>query len=159
MSKLTTQIMTEVCVGCNLSTYTSLIFIQSDISAMLERKQSVMSGTRSHSSMILERSRLQQAKTLALRRNDRTEVRVLEEQLAALDASTPKSRTPVPDQDDISQRLAKVNERNRKANLESVRRAEQAANERKREERERKKAASGFATPKNGIGSKYALYL
>jgi RNA polymerase-associated protein RTF1 len=116
-----------------------------------------MSGSRSHSSIILERSRLQQARTLALRRNDREEVRTLDEQLVALDASTPKSRTAVSDVDDISRRLAKVNERNRKANLESVRRAEQAAAERKREERDRKKLASGIATPKNGLGSKYVF--
>lgn len=84
----------------------------------------------------MERSRLNAARTLALRRNDFDEVAEIDAQLAAL--VTPiKSRQS----EEAADLLAKVNERNRKANMEAVRKAELAEAERKR--RERKLAATG----------------
>ena len=83
----------------------------------------------------LERARLMQARTLALRRNDKAEVAMLDAQLAELAVESP----PVPSEptEDSSALLAKVNERNRKANQEAIRRAELQEAERKRQERRR----------------------
>jgi RNA polymerase-associated protein RTF1 len=81
----------------------------------------------------LERARLMQARTLALRRNDKTEVAMLDSQLAELAVeSPPVSSEPT---EGSSALLAKVNERNRKANQEAIRRAELQEVERKRRER------------------------
>lgn len=78
----------------------------------------------------LERARLTQARTLAMRRNDRQEVATLDVQLADLAFENPSEPT-----EDASALLAKVNERNRKSNLEAIRRAELQEAERKRRER------------------------
>lgn len=81
----------------------------------------------------LERARLMQARTLALRRNDKAEVAMLDAQLAELAVESP----PVLSEptEGSSALLAKVNERNRKANQEAIRRAELQEAERKRRER------------------------
>jgi RNA polymerase-associated protein RTF1 len=91
----------------------------------------------------MERSRLIQARTLAQRRQDYAEVAEIDAKLGAFDG-TPDRATP---KDDHAEMLAKVNERNRKANLEAVRKAELAEAERKR--RERKLAASGTPQPQD----------
>jgi RNA polymerase-associated protein RTF1 len=81
----------------------------------------------------LERARLMQARTLALRRNDKAEVAILDAQLAEFAVETaPVQPEPT---EDVSILLAKVNERNRKANTEAIRRAELQGAERKRQER------------------------
>ena len=89
----------------------------------------------------LEKSRLNQARALALGRNDRAEVAEIDAQLALLNGEAPaRPRSSQVDE------LAKLNERNRKANIEAARKAEMLETERKR--RERKLAhASGTATP------------
>jgi len=75
------------------------------------------------------RSMLNQQRTLALRRQDYDEVSEIDLKLAT-DAvkHEPTKNEPV----DL---LAKVNERNRKANMEAIRKAEMAEAERKRRER------------------------
>ena len=78
----------------------------------------------------LERARLEQARKLALRRNDKEEVRMLDDQLAELAVESPPVKS-----EPIEDVLAKVNERNRKANQEAIRRAELQEAERKRRER------------------------
>jgi RNA polymerase-associated protein RTF1 len=78
----------------------------------------------------LERARLEQARKLALRRNDKEEVRMLDNQLAELAVESPPSKS-----EPANDVLAKVNERNRKANQEAIRRAELQEAERKRRER------------------------
>ncbi|KAF9238923.1 hypothetical protein BU15DRAFT_88171 [Melanogaster broomeanus] len=114
LAKLSTQIMTE-----------------SDIAAMLARK-SQLSQQQNVAAIKMERSRLMQAKTLAVRRQDYTELAEIEAKLEEL---------PCPS---LADKLAKVNERNRKANAEAVRKAELMEAERKR--RERKLAAAGGST-------------
>jgi len=86
-----------------------------------------------------ERSLLNQQRTLAIRRQDFSEVREIEAKLAD-DAAKhePTKAGPV----DL---LTMVNERNRKANMEAVRKAEIAEAERKR--RERKLAGQNRGTP------------
>ena len=81
-------------------------------------------------SVTLERSRLNQARTLAIRRQDYTELAAVDAQLAVLGPANTAGH------DDTAQDiLSRVNERNRKANMEQVRKAELAEAERKRRER------------------------
>jgi len=117
MTKLSTAIITE-----------------SDISAMLARKQ-MMSSKQSTASVRMEKSRLAQARTLAFRRQDLAEVRSIDAKLAELNATNPEVKT----EDKTTDIMAMVNERNRKANLEATRKAEQEA---ERKKRERKLAAA-----------------
>ena len=108
---------------------------QNDIAAMLRRKSQLQgdAGKSQANRVTLERARLTQARTLALRRNDKTEVAMLDAQLAELAVeSSPAKPEPT---EDASALLAKVNERNRKANQEAIRRAELQEAERKRRER------------------------
>ncbi|KAI6002167.1 hypothetical protein EDD15DRAFT_1591562 [Pisolithus albus] len=117
-------------------------FTESDISAMLARKNQ-LAHQQSAAAITMERSRLMQARTLAMRRHDYAELEDIEAKLKEL----PVVQNAREEEESLADKLAKVNERNRKANLEAVRRAEYEA-ERKR--RERKLAAaglSGTATP------------
>ncbi|KAM6501241.1 hypothetical protein JOM56_004255 [Amanita muscaria] len=116
MEKLVTQPVTE-----------------SDITAMLARK-SQLSKNKSVTSVTMERSRLTQARTLAQRRMDFTEVAEINKKLEELNARAEGGHV-LPAVTEAEDKLAKVNERNRKANLDAVRRAELAEAERKRKER------------------------
>ncbi|EGO26839.1 hypothetical protein SERLADRAFT_464355 [Serpula lacrymans var. lacrymans S7.9] len=117
---------------------------ESDINAMLARKSQLQANKHSAGWITMERSRLTQARTLALRRQDYSEVADIDAKLAEL---------PLPvnvreEEGTLNDRLAKVNERNRKANLEAIRKAELQEAERKRRERKLAAAgASGTATP------------
>ncbi|KAJ6481888.1 hypothetical protein C8R45DRAFT_1003367 [Mycena sanguinolenta] len=106
-----------------------------DITAMLARKRQAASSGTSTPLSIAERARLTAQRTLAQRREDFDEVRKIDEQLAAL--APPHAGTRTPGEEEPADRLARVNERNRKANQEAVRKAEQAATERKRLERKK----------------------
>jgi len=81
----------------------------------------------------LERAKLTQERNLALRRNDKEEVARLDIQLAELAVESPPVQ--LEPAESSSALLAKVNERNRKANHEAIRRAELQEAERKRRER------------------------
>jgi RNA polymerase-associated protein RTF1 len=107
---------------------------QNDIAAMLRRKSQLQGDTgKSQANRVMERARLVQARMLASRRNDKVEVAMLDAQLAELAAeSSPVKPEPT---EDASALLAKVNERNRRANQEAIRRAELQEAERKRRER------------------------
>ncbi|KAG6857481.1 hypothetical protein H0H87_002106 [Tephrocybe sp. NHM501043] len=111
---------------------------ESDINAMLARKNQLNAKKSTGLSSTMEKSRLMQARTLALRRQDADEVAEIDLKLAEMTAAQPLKEEAV----DL---LAKVNERNRKANMEAVRKAELAEAERKR--RDRKLAVSGTQTP------------
>lgn len=116
--------------------------MQSDVSAMLARKQ-MMSSKQSAVSVRMEKSRLTQARTLALRRQDLAEVRSIDAQLAELNAANPEV-----DREDMAvDIMAKVNERNRKANLEATRKAEQMEAERRKRERKLAAAAKASNSP------------
>ena len=116
---------------------------QSDIAAMLQRKRDInASANKSLTSLTMERSRLQQARTLAIRRQDYAEVAQIDAKLAELQANAPaKSR-----EESSTDVLAKLNERNRRLNQEQVRKAERAEMERRRREK-LARAGSGTATP------------
>lgn len=92
----------------------------------------------------MQRSRLLQERALALRRLDSAEVAEIDAKLKEL----PVVQTAREEEESLADKLAKVNERNRKANLEIVRKAELHEAERKRRERKLAKAGnSGVATP------------
>jgi len=108
---------------------------ENDITAMLRRKSQLQgdAGKSQANRVTLERARLKQARMLALRRNDKTEAAMFDAQLAELAVeSSPTKPEPT---EDASALLAKVNERNRRANQEAIRRAETQEAERKRRER------------------------
>jgi RNA polymerase-associated protein RTF1 len=94
--------------------------------------------------LTLERSRLTQARTLAQRRHDFIEVAEIDTQLAELNATLADRPSNSRDDDDM---LTKVNERNRRANMEAVRKAEIAEADRKRRERKLAAAAGGTLAP------------
>lgn len=104
---------------------------------MLARKNQLQAATKPTGLSTMERSRINQARTLALRRNDYAEVAEIDAKLAELGAN----ESPNKNRSETVDMLAKVNERNRKANLDAVRKAELAETERKK--RDRKLAASG----------------
>jgi RNA polymerase-associated protein RTF1 len=127
LHKLATQPMTE-----------------NDIAVMVARKNQ-FNQQQSAAAITMERSRLIQAKTLAVRRRDYAEVAEIEEKLKELPVV---QITREEEEESLADKLAKVNERNRKANLEGVRKAELLEVERKRRERKLANAgASGVATP------------
>lgn len=99
----------------------------------------------SAAAITLERSRLMQAKTLAVRRQDYVEVADIDAKLKEL----PVIQAPREEEEEsLADKLARVNERNRKANLEGVRKAELLEAERKRRERKLASArGSGVHTP------------
>lgn len=94
--------------------------------------------------MALERSRLTQAKTLAQRQQDHRAVEQIDEELTRLN-ETAGSTTRVAREETTMDMLAKVNERNRKANVDAVRQSELLMVERKK--RARMLAASGPPAP------------
>jgi RNA polymerase-associated protein RTF1 len=131
----------------------------SDITAMLKKKKE-MSATQSSSDLVLEKQGLHQARSLALKRQDYKEASEIADKIAELElrihgpsnGATPKKA--VDDKDEI---LRRVNERNRKANQDAVRRAEIAESERKRREREAtaKAAATGGAAAVAAVVAKF----
>lgn len=108
---------------------------------------------KSTNTAIIERSRLLQERSTAERRDDWKQVQAIDVQLQALGGNGPNSPQKS-NRHDVDDRLAKVNERNRKANLDAIRRSEMQDAERRR--RDRKLAlngANGTATPTaEGLG-------
>ncbi|KAG7451546.1 plus-3-domain-containing protein [Guyanagaster necrorhizus] len=122
---------------------------EADVSAILARKSQI-TAAKSQNWVTLERARLVQQRTLAQRRLDYHEVAELDAKLAEFiaqygeDLSSPQKNGRRAENDT----LAKLSEKNRRANAEAVRRAEIAAAEQRRRERKRALAGkSGTATP------------
>jgi RNA polymerase-associated protein RTF1 len=100
---------------------------------MIARKRQLAANGSSTSLSVAERSRLTAQRTLAERRHDYEEMRQIEEQLSKLTEGGSGVATPA--EEEPADRLTRVNERNRKANMEAVRKAELLEAERKRRER------------------------
>jgi RNA polymerase-associated protein RTF1 len=98
---------------------------------MLARKSQLQISSKPTGMTTMERSRLNQARTLAQRRNDWNEVAEIDAKLAEEAAKTSEKVQP-PRANNVQDLLAKVNERNRKANMEAVRKAEMAEMEREK---------------------------
>lgn len=118
---------------------------QRDITAMLARKSQLQISSKPTAMNAMERSRLNQARTLAQRRNDWSEVAEIDAKLA--EAVRTSEQEHPPRTDNVQDLLAKVNERNRKANMEAVRKAEMAEVERKKKERKLLAQNGGRSTP------------
>ena len=114
--------------------------MQTDITAILARK-SQLAVQKDVGLSTAARSLLNQQRTLALRRQDYSEVNEIEAKLAEDAAKHEPSKSEPVD------KLALVNERNRKANMEAVRKAEMAEAERKRRERKQGGQSKGTSTP------------
>ncbi|KAJ3997325.1 plus-3-domain-containing protein [Lentinula boryana] len=129
---------------------------ESDLSSILNKRRE-LNSKRPPGWTTLERSRLNQARTLASRRQDHAEVAELDAQIAEFDArygnggGTNGSANGKLDENTRSSSgsdvLMKLSEKNRKANAEAVRRAEQQEAERKRRERKLAMSGSGTSTP------------
>ena len=109
---------------------------------MLQRKSQLQTKTTALST--LERSMLIQQRTLALRRQDLTEVEEID---LKLEADKQQQQQTGGMRNDTVDLLARVNERNRKANVEAVRRAELEGAERKRRDRKLAMENGGVGTP------------
>ncbi|KAL0946298.1 hypothetical protein HGRIS_012545 [Hohenbuehelia grisea] len=125
MEKLVSQPMTE-----------------SDIAAMLAMQKALQPQAQTGAWATMERSRLTQARNLALKRQDYKEAAELKEQLDAL-----ASQSLTADNGLVEDQLTRVNRRNREANLEAIRKAELLESERKRKERKLAAASGGNHTP------------
>lgn len=113
------------------------IGLQAEVVAMLAQRQNV--NSRQHTAgSAMERSRLLQELHLARLRHDHAEVEEIEARLKEMSSASANNGSEKQDVD----LLAKVNERNRKANIEAVRKAEAAEADRRR--RERKAALLGL---------------
>lgn len=97
----------------------------------------------------MEKLRLQNARSFAISRKDAAEVEKIDAQLNQLLANAEHNGSYSKTRKDeaVTAIIERVNERNRKANLEQVRKAEQVESERKRRERKLAASANGTATP------------
>ncbi|KAF5325313.1 hypothetical protein D9619_009790 [Psilocybe cf. subviscida] len=100
---------------------------ESDINAMVARKKQ-LSGATTNGLSTMDKAMLAQQRTLAVRRQDFKEVAMIDAKLEEAASKSPKK----PEKLDA---ISMVNVRNRKANLESSRKAEQQEFERKKLER------------------------
>lgn len=135
LHKLSTQPMTEVHppTSSDFSSINLFLNMQSDLTAILSRKKALNPSRPSIAQAVTQRASLHQARSLAVSRRDLAELASIDAQLAQLEQASPsKKRERDEDGGDL---LAKVNERNRRANDEQVRRAEAAELERKRAKR------------------------
>ncbi|KAJ4490436.1 hypothetical protein J3R30DRAFT_3421818 [Lentinula aciculospora] len=141
--------------AAEMARFTSQRLTESDLNSMLQKARALTSQ-RPPGWTTLERSRLNQARTLAQRRQDHAEVAELDAQIAEFDARYGNAATngnPSGNQNENgrsssgSDVLMKLSEKNRKANAEAVRRAEQQEAERKRRERKLAMSGSGTVTP------------
>ncbi|KAH8112899.1 plus-3-domain-containing protein [Phellopilus nigrolimitatus] len=122
---------------------TSHSLTEADVAAILARKaelnRSLPKSRTTATKAALERAELVRMRALAQMRRDFAESAALEVQLAALDARQGVGAPARSEKEDI---LAKVNERNRQANRDAVRRAEVAEAERRKKARLARAAAA-----------------
>ncbi|KAG8963272.1 hypothetical protein FRC00_007026 [Tulasnella sp. 408] len=115
----------------------SKLLTDAEISAMIARqkelKKKITAGE-----LYSKKAGLNTQRMLALKRGERDEVAKIDAQLAALDATWKPDTGNNSGSEDV---LAKINERNRRANLESMRKADLELAKRKRD------AAAGGAVP------------
>jgi RNA polymerase-associated protein RTF1 len=112
---------------------------------MIARKNALNPNNVAISQAFAARAQLTQERNLALKRQDYKEAAQIERELETLTtlqgaASGRRDRGP----DTHADLMARVNERNRKANLEAVRRAEAEQAARKRQERRAALAGAGI---------------
>ncbi|KIY71345.1 hypothetical protein CYLTODRAFT_418889 [Cylindrobasidium torrendii FP15055 ss-10] len=101
------------------------VLTETDVSGILKRKEQIRkaNGAKTTSQITMERSRLNQARALALKRKDMEEVRSLEFQIADFNERYPDERQ----RQEGQSTLEALSIKNRKINAEAIRRAELAA--------------------------------
>ena len=119
---------------------------------MIARKNLLQPPRQSAQQLASERSRLYSMRALALKRNDFAEATLIDNQIALMESERGGAAGPNGDAgqgESAADKLALVNERNRKANLEAIRKAEAIESERKRKER-KERAIAATALGRNG---------
>lgn len=117
---------------------------EADITAMIARKNAINPNNASASQAFNRKVELTQKRHLAMKRQDYKEVAEIDKELESLAATQSSGNNRRERGDDQADLMAKVNERNRRANLEAVRKAEAELAARKRQER--KALANAVAT-------------
>jgi len=121
---------------------------ETEIGAMIARKRQLSADKQTTAALTIDRSRLNQALVLAQRRQDEKEAQELRQQLATIDAEIKTREVQAGHREEtLADKLAKVNERNRKANAEAIRAAEHAEADRRRKEKLAAHNTNGTATP------------
>ncbi|KAF8501300.1 hypothetical protein JB92DRAFT_3124151 [Gautieria morchelliformis] len=147
LAKLPTTPLTEACTISTLACFAffNCILPQADITAMIARKNALNPKNVAISQAFAARAQLTQQRNLALKRQDYKEAAQIDQELETLASVQEANGNGKRErgQDSHADLMARVNERNRKANLEAVRLAEAAQAARKRQER--KAAAAGLA--------------
>ncbi|KAH8102183.1 plus-3-domain-containing protein [Cristinia sonorae] len=135
--------------AAQLQRLADLNITEAEIASMITRKKQMSADTRSNTVLSIERSRLKQALHLAQVRRDEQDEADIQSQITAIEdeiASRERSSGGgAKGEETAADKLAKVNERNRKANAEAIRAAELREAERKR--KEKKAGTNGTSTP------------
>ncbi|KAF8581111.1 plus-3-domain-containing protein [Ramaria rubella] len=118
---------------------------EADITAMVARKSALNPNNVAVSQAFAHKAKLTQERNLALARQDYKEAAQFEHELEELAAKQQTSGRR--GQDGTADLMARVNERNRKANLDAVRKAEAEQAIRKRQERKAAAAAAANGGP------------
>lgn len=106
-------------------------FTSEELKAKLEFLKNL--GIKSQSAVAFSRVRLEQERSLAYRRNDIVKMQEIEQQLREMDAVDGGPQVELTDANDVmAAKLARVNEKNRKAALEASKRAHRAEVERRK---------------------------
>lgn len=123
--------------------------LQADITAMIARKNAINPNNVTNSQAFNRRVELTQKRHLAAKRQDYKEVAEIDKELESLAALQPSVTGRKERSNPQADLMAKVNERNRRANLEVVRKAEAELAARKRQERKAlaNVASTGTASP------------
>ncbi|KAF8327164.1 uncharacterized protein EI90DRAFT_2975148 [Cantharellus anzutake] len=121
--------------------YSKQTMTESDLQAMLRAKNEVLDNRPSFQTLLARKATLNQQLTLAQNRRDQKEIGRIEGELAELSSDATK-------RGEMADRTTIVNERDRKANLESIRNQEEAERERRR------KAALGASMVASQNGSR-----
>lgn len=116
---------------------------------MIARKNAINPNNASASQAFNRKVELTQKRHLAIKRQDYKEVAEIDKELESLVATQPSVSSRRERGDGQADLMAKVNERNRRANLEAVRKAEAELAARKRQER--KALANAVATSTSSV--------
>ncbi|EIN14535.1 plus-3-domain-containing protein [Punctularia strigosozonata HHB-11173 SS5] len=171
MKKLVEQPVTEARSAASAFKSYADLHSQLDLAKELAKRRALQAligggAPTSGTSLALEKSRLNAARTVAYNRQDWDECASIEAELSALNAQSNPSPTkaksgdpavdggangnPEAAKESERDKLARVNERNRRANMEAVRKAEIAEAEKKRLKRKLGLGTPGAGTPGAG---------
>lgn len=103
--------------------------LQDEVNEMIDLRQRLTANKPTNA--VLQKTMLSQNRTIALSRGDLDEVAAIDAKIAAIDEQQETKLSNVMDDSQL-QRLSKVNERNRRANQDEIRRAEIKKHEERR---------------------------